>query len=286
MSCQYNFLFLFLCGFAALTVSVKTCGKEILEGTSCTIKLITKNSEKPDEIEWYHLTSDTIVLLWKRGKIKKVAEGVSKEEDGSLTFKSVSLKDTGKYKYKAFNNDGTEIGTGEEEIQVYIKAPKPTVTFDCDADSNATLTCDTGNRTDLTLFWYIDTIVQNETNPQMFLTFTQIQKNQTYSCSVSNPVSNEQSHTGHTGPTGPTEPTGYDPGPDTEVSGSKFNFMVSILAGGGAFLLLLSVLIICACRSCRQQKKHQQDEGELSDSFYQNRSRTEHSGNISLQMTT
>ncbi|RXN12656.1 T-cell surface antigen CD2-like isoform X1 [Labeo rohita] len=264
-------------GNSKLKVSIKTCGKEILEGTSCTIKLITKNNEKPDEIEWYHLTSDTIVLLWKRGKIKKVAEGVSKEEDGSLTFKSVSLKDTGKYKYKAFNNDGTEIGTGEKEIQVYVKAPKPTVTFDCDADSNATLTCDTGNRTDLTLFWYIDTIVQNETNPQMFLTFTQIQKNQTYSCSVSNPVSNEQS---------PTEPTGYDPGPDTEVSASKFNFMVSILAGGGAFLLLLSVLIICACRSCRQQKKHQQDEGELSDSFYQNRSRTEHSGNISLQMTT
>ncbi len=55
------------------------------------------------------------------GKIKTMDKGVSMEQDGSLTFKSLSLNDTGKYKYHAFNNYGTEIGSGEEEIQVYGK---------------------------------------------------------------------------------------------------------------------------------------------------------------------
>ncbi len=79
-------------------------------------------------------------------------------------------------------------------VSVTAKAPKPTVTFDCDADMNATLTCDTGNRTDLTRSWYKEhKIIQNEKTPQLFLTFTQIQENKTYACGVSNPVSNEQS---------------------------------------------------------------------------------------------
>ncbi|KAL1269296.1 hypothetical protein QQF64_031585 [Cirrhinus molitorella] len=247
MSCQYSLLFLFLCGFAVLIVSKKTCKKELLEGTSCTIKLITKNEIKPNEIKWFHVTSETLILRWKDGDIKNIAEGVSKEEDGSLTFKNVSLKNAGKYKYHAFNVDGTEIGTGEEEIQVYAKAPKPTLTFDCDADRNATLTCDAENRTDLTLSWYIeDKIIQNEKNPQLFLIFYQTRENKTYSCGVSNPVSNEQSEN--------ITVLCYGPSP-------LDNFMVSILAGGGAILLLLSVLIICTCRRCRQQKKHQQDEG-------------------------
>ncbi len=43
------------------------------------------------------------------------------EEDGSLTFESVSLKNTGKYRYTVFNAEGTQIDAGENEINVYGK---------------------------------------------------------------------------------------------------------------------------------------------------------------------
>ncbi|KAL0204361.1 hypothetical protein M9458_002379, partial [Cirrhinus mrigala] len=53
-------------------------------------------------------------------------------------------------------------------------APKPTVTFNRDADGNAVLTCDIGNRTDLTVSWNKeDKIIQNDKNPQLFLTSAQ-----------------------------------------------------------------------------------------------------------------
>ncbi len=73
------------------------------------------------------------------------------------------------------------------------KAPKPTVLISC-KDGVATLTCDTGDRADLTVSWYKEgKIIQNEKNPQLLLTSAQVQEDKPYSCSVSNPVSSEQS---------------------------------------------------------------------------------------------
>ncbi len=80
-------------------------------------------------------------------------------------------------------------------VSVTAKAPKPTVMLERDADGNGVLTCDTGDHTDLTVSWYKeDKIIQNEKNPQLLLTSAQVQENKPYSCSVSNPVSSEQSN--------------------------------------------------------------------------------------------
>ncbi|RXN14653.1 T-cell surface antigen CD2-like isoform X1 [Labeo rohita] len=260
MSCKYSLLFLFLCGFAALSDSVKTCGKELLEGTSCTIKLEIETNKSPDEIKWFHETSETLILRWKEGAIKKIVESVSKEDDGSLTFKSVSLNDTGKYKYEAFNKDGTEIVKGVKEIKVFAKAPKPTVKANC-KNGEATLTCDIGDRKDLNVSWYKENeIIKNEEKSQLVLTSAKVQENKPYSCKVSNPVSTEQSDSFTVTCTGGTS----DGSGRRKLFGFDFWIMVSILAGGGTLLLLLiCVLIICACRSCKKQKNLEQDEDEL-----------------------
>ncbi|XDV14466.1 hypothetical protein PO909_014709, partial [Leuciscus waleckii] len=194
MSCQYNLLFLFLCGFAALSVSTETRGKDLLEGTSCIIKLTTRNNEKPPEIKWVHDTRNGYILRRKGGIIKAESEGVSMEEDGSLRFSSVSLKDTGKYTFNAYNDAGAEIGKGEVEIKVYEKAPKPAVKIICTKNGNATLTCVIGKREDLTLSWYKeDKMIQNENKPQVFLSSTEVQENKPYSCEAHNPVSSNKS---------------------------------------------------------------------------------------------
>ncbi|KTG33852.1 hypothetical protein cypCar_00003666 [Cyprinus carpio] len=236
MSCQYSLVFVFLFGFT---------------------------------------TALTVMLITGKGWIKKTIQ-VYMEEDGSLTFGSVSLKNTGKYKYTVYNAEGTQIDAGEKEIKVYAKAPKPTLKMNINCtDGIATLTCNFADRSVLTLSWYKeDIIIQNENNPELLLTSAQVQENKTYSCSVRNPVSNEQSNSvtvscptgkGDPGPTvesgsGPTVESG--PGPRT-FFGFDFWVMVGILAGSGALLLLLlCVLIICVCRSCSQHK-HQKDEGEF-----------------------
>uniref|UniRef100_A0A8C2H149 Ig-like domain-containing protein n=1 Tax=Cyprinus carpio TaxID=7962 RepID=A0A8C2H149_CYPCA len=223
------------------------CKTDLLEGTSCTFELKTKNTDKSNEIKWIHLSSDALIQ-WKNGKIKKSTPGLTMEEDGSLKFESVSLKNTGKYRYNVYNSDGTEIDAGEKEITVYAKAPIPTLTVNINCtDGISTLTCDFTDRPDLTVSWYKEeNIIQNKNNPKLLLTSAHIQENKPYSCSVRNPVSNEQSNSVTV--SCPRTFFGFD-----------FWVMVGILAGSGALLLLLlCVLIICVCRSCSQHKETDQ----------------------------
>ncbi|XP_026120772.1 uncharacterized protein LOC113100119 [Carassius auratus] len=253
MSCQHSLLFLFLSGFITAITAAETCKTELLEGTSCTLQLPTKYTETSNEIKWIHLSSDAVVHR-KGGTMRKPIPGLTMEEDGSLTFESVSLKNSGRYTYTVFNAEGTQIDAGEKEIKVYAKALKPTVKIYCE-NGITTLTCDFGDRTDLTVSWYKENSeLSDKKDPKLLLTPAQAKENKTYSCSVSNPVSKEKSD---------SITVSCDPVPRT-LFGFDFWVMVSILAGSGALLLLLlCVLIICACRSCSQSKKHQKDEKEF-----------------------
>ncbi|XP_039504248.1 T-cell surface antigen CD2-like isoform X1 [Pimephales promelas] len=249
MNCKYNLLLLFLCGFAALSVSTETCGTDLQVGTSCIIKRKTNNNkEKPHERKWVHSINGNI-LRWKDKKVRVIYEGISMEEDGSLRLLNVSLKDTGKFTFTEFNDVGTEIGKDEVEIKVYEKAPKPTVIPKCSKDGNATLSCNIGNRKDLTVSWYKeDKKIQNETNPQMFLSSTQVQEYKPYSCEAHNPVSKDKSEST------PISCSGSGFGPGGKLFGFDFWAMVGIQAGLGALLLLLiCVLIICACKRCQER---------------------------------
>ncbi len=96
------------------------CKTELQEGTSCTMELPKKNIDKSNEIKWVHLSSDAFILR-KNGKIRTSTPGLTMEEDGSLKFERVNLKNTGKYRYTVFNAEGTQIDDGEKEINVYGK---------------------------------------------------------------------------------------------------------------------------------------------------------------------
>ncbi|XP_056319520.1 uncharacterized protein LOC130233486 [Danio aesculapii] len=246
MSCQHNLLLLFLCDFAALTVSAQTCGEHVLEGTSCSINGKTTNNVKAADIRWGFTSSDGTTTEWKKGPNRKPPAGITIEEDGSLRFKSVRQSNTGTYKYTAFDASGQEISAETVELRVYAKTPKPTVRSECTTNS-VILICDTVNYKDLTISWYEDDkILKDETKPFLTLLRSKIKKNKWYSCGVrSSPVSSEQSDM-------------------ITVSSSRpgicldFWVLLSILAGGGALLLLLlSVLICFACRSYSQHKKDQ-----------------------------
>uniref|UniRef100_A0A673JRE3 Ig-like domain-containing protein n=1 Tax=Sinocyclocheilus rhinocerous TaxID=307959 RepID=A0A673JRE3_9TELE len=225
-----NITLFFLNSYVAI-MSIIICKTELLEGTSCTLTLPTRNTDKSNEIRWAHTTSNAIIVR-KNNKNKSNTPGLKMEDDGSLTFESVSLKNTGKYTYTVYNADGNN------HVSFTATAPKPTltVTIKC-KDGNATLTCDIRDRTDLTVSWYKeDNIIQNENNPKLLLTSAQVQENKTYSCSVSNPVSYHQSDS-------VTVSCEGDPGPP-KLFGFDFWIMVSILAGSGALLLLLICVLL------------------------------------------
>ncbi|XP_005168366.1 junctional adhesion molecule A [Danio rerio] len=255
MSCQNNLLFLFLCGFAALTDSAQTRTEHLLEGKPYSINGKTTNNEKPADIRWAFTYSDGNTTEWKKGSKKKPPAGLTIEEDGSLRFKSVHLSNTGTYRYSAFNKGGTQIGDETVELKVYVKAPKPTVEINCTASQgNVILHCKhLGNNKDLTIFWYEDgTKKLDEKKSDLTLKLSDV-KNKEYACNLTNPVSSALSD---------KVSASCSSFPPT-LFGFDFWIMIGILAGGGALLLLLlTVLICCACRSCRR-KKHRLDVEEF-----------------------
>ncbi len=96
------------------------------------------------------------------------------------------------YKIRAYISTVDSVGNNHH-VSVTATAPKPTVTY----ETRKVLICNIGDRTDLTVSWYVgDKIIQNEKNPHLVLTtqiFTHVLENKPFSCSVSNPVSNEKS---------------------------------------------------------------------------------------------
>ncbi|XP_026119400.1 T-cell surface antigen CD2-like [Carassius auratus] len=242
MSCEYSLLFLFLCGFA-VSASTKLCE----QGTSCIIKLPAQNI--PSEIMWTHLSSGDFIIK-KNGRIKVNSLNGTIEENGSLTLKSVTLNSTGKYKYTVYASDGTET-SGQVEIKVHEKLPKPTIRLVCNANGSAYLICEIPYSEDLTISWYNEKqIINGASEKRLFLTPAQMQESKLYSCHAKNPIREEQSES-------------ITSLCARKLFGLDFWITVSILSGGGALLLLLSfVLVICVWRRFIQQK-HQQDEDEL-----------------------
>ncbi|ROI62525.1 hypothetical protein DPX16_5198 [Anabarilius grahami] len=82
------------------------------------MKLPEKYNDKSNEIKWTHSSSDAVIER-KNKKTKSNTPGLTMEEDGSLRFQSVGLKDTGTYIYTVTSSDGTEIAKDKVEIKVY-----------------------------------------------------------------------------------------------------------------------------------------------------------------------
>ncbi|XP_051558777.1 T-cell surface antigen CD2 isoform X5 [Myxocyprinus asiaticus] len=252
MNCKYKLIFLFLCGFTGLTVSEEECKENQMEGTSCTLKIKLSES-KPAEVRW---TSDKSENVAKRKNNKEnVNDGFKLENDGSLTFIKIRLNATGWYDFSAYSSDGKQIGKDRKKIQVYVKVPKPNLKLTCNTDGNFTLTCNAGDGKDLQYTWFEKTNTIRNINTKtstLILPVAKLQVNNQYACSVNNPVSENKSES--------IKVTCEGAGFKKKLFGFDFWIMVSILAGGGALLLLLmSVLVICACRSCKQREKHQRE---------------------------
>ncbi|XP_051982314.1 T-cell surface antigen CD2 [Xyrauchen texanus] len=250
MNCKYKLIFLFLCGFTGLTVSEEECKENQLEGTSCTMKL-KKSIEKTSEVKW---TNDKSVIVARRKKNKDtVNDGFRLEVDGSLTFINIRLTESGLYDFRVYNSEGTETARS--------KVPKPDLKWTCNTDGNVTLTCNAGNGEDLQYTWFDRTNpIENKHTKTLILPVAKV--NNPYSCSANNPISEARSEN----KTVTCESAGLK-----TLFGFDFWIMVSILAGGGALLLLLiSVLLICACRSCKQREKCRRDEEELKLRIFNN----------------
>uniref|UniRef100_A0A3P9M9A1 Natural killer cell receptor 2B4 immunoglobulin domain-containing protein n=1 Tax=Oryzias latipes TaxID=8090 RepID=A0A3P9M9A1_ORYLA len=141
-------------------------------------------------ITWKH--GDRFVAVWAGEKTEfffRCNDGCSlKTETGELTINDVKMEDSGEYTPEINGKILSAL-----KLQVLSPVPKPNITHDCDPEkTKCTLTCSfdrTDDLGDVEVFWILDDRREKGTELQI----TKDTKEETFICSLKNPVSSENS---------------------------------------------------------------------------------------------
>ncbi|XP_058617121.1 SLAM family member 9-like [Onychostoma macrolepis] len=170
----------------------------VFEGDSVTLH--SGETQKEDLKVWTFGPDETIIV--KNSEIKMSTDRLLVDQSvGSLTIKNITANFSGIYKlesvkknlYKTFN------------VTVYAPLPVPVIIRDCSSSSsssqqNCSLLCSAVNVGHVTLSWYkgnslLSSISVSDLSISLSLPLeVEYQDNNTYSCVLNNPISNQTRH--------------------------------------------------------------------------------------------
>ncbi|XP_051764518.1 uncharacterized protein LOC127520458 isoform X2 [Ctenopharyngodon idella] len=210
MICVLSFCFLLFKGVSGAEDAVKTLS--VTEGDSVTLHAGLTETQKDDLILWTFGPDSTRIA-----QINKMINKVSLYNDaldgrfrdrlklddqtGSLTITNTTNTDSGLYKLQIFG--GKEVPPKKFSIIVSARLPIPVISRDCSSSSSSSsclLLCSAVNVGHVTLSWYkgnslLSSISVSDLSISLSLPLeVEYQDNNTYSCVLNNPISNQTQH--------------------------------------------------------------------------------------------
>ncbi|XP_036413211.1 T-cell surface antigen CD2-like [Colossoma macropomum] len=241
------------------------CNLTATVGDTLNIPLNFEPLNLDDEIKWTHENK----VIFRRKNGKKAKENIADvTENGELIIQDAEKKHNGTYKVDVYDSKGMAKILKTTMLCVHEMLPKPVVNITCDK-GKVLVKCDVQNEKDQTFIWYHNG-VQTREDKQTFS--PKVKNDEKFECAVKKPVKSHKSDAIHVkciqeGILGRKTLFGFD-----------LRIMVGILAtGGGLVLLLMIVLVTCACQSCKRREKRLRDEEELRlNSFHTPPQRSKH----------
>ncbi|XP_016326152.1 SLAM family member 9-like [Sinocyclocheilus anshuiensis] len=200
--------------FAGDTDVIKSVS--VMEGDSVTLNTDVK-MQRDDQILWMFGPQERRIADIHRQNIYIDATNTIFEkrlqmdnQTGSLTIRNIRTEHTGLYKLQIINNRGTS--NKRFSVTVYAPLPIPVITSNssnCSSSSsssghssvsNCSLLCSAVNVSDVTLSWYkgnslLSSISVSDLSISLSLPLeVEYQDNNTYSCVLNNPISNQTRH--------------------------------------------------------------------------------------------
>ncbi|XP_073699646.1 uncharacterized protein [Garra rufa] len=237
------------CVFGADTNEIQSLS--VLEGDSvCLISDLTKILD--GDITWtFGAQNKSLLAKIKRKKqIFSTFDGPDgrfrdrlklNNQTGSLTITNTRTEHTGVYQLQML---GAKLSTKTFNVSVYAHLPVPIINRDCSSSSSScSLVCSVLNVSDATLSWYkgnslLSSISVSDLSISLSLPLeVEYQDNNTYSCVINNPISNQTQHLDISKLCKP-------------CAGSKI--MLISFAAAGTLLIVAAVGIFCFCRKCRK----------------------------------
>ncbi|KAL7845925.1 hypothetical protein AOLI_G00241170 [Acnodon oligacanthus] len=258
---------LFLCGLVIFHIEdCNACDLIATVGDSLNIPLKFMSLSQNDEIKWTHDNK----LIFKRAKTKIIkGNRESVNEKGDFIIQSAEETHAGTYIFQVYNSDGTSKASGTVTLCVHEMLPKPVVNITCDK-GKVVVKCDVQNTKDQIFIWYHNGVKTSE-NEQIYI--RDVKNNDKLECEVEKPI---KSHRSDAVPV-LVKCTSESTLANKTLFGFDFRIMVGILATGGFLVLVLMiVLVTCACQSCKRQAKRLADEDELRLNFHTPPKRSTH----------
>ncbi|XP_073700667.1 uncharacterized protein [Garra rufa] len=173
----------------------------VMEGDSVTLNSDIEMMDD-DEVSWYGNQS-TLIAKIQQVDSMTVYDQVPDERfrdrlkldnrTGSLTITNITLKHAGRYKRHIINRlESYKVF----RVSVYAHPSVPVISRDCSSSSsqqNCSLLCSVVNVSHVTLSWYNENSLLSSISLSLPLE-VEYQDNNTYSCVINNPISNQTRH--------------------------------------------------------------------------------------------
>uniref|UniRef100_A0A8C2GRX9 Ig-like domain-containing protein n=1 Tax=Cyprinus carpio TaxID=7962 RepID=A0A8C2GRX9_CYPCA len=181
----------------------------VTEGDSVTLNLDLTEVQRMDLIMWKFGPEDIIIaqIHKKKGTVYdnnaagRFRDRLKLDQTGSLIITNTTITDS--ELYKVYIKTDTPFNTFN--LTVYAHLPVPVISRDCSSSSSSSqqicsLLCSVVNMSDVTLSWYkgnslLSSISASDLSRSLSLPLeVKYQDNNTYSCVVNNPISNQTTH--------------------------------------------------------------------------------------------
>lgn len=245
-----------LLGFINLSAAKKeTCELYAAVGQSLTLPFGFEGPSNSHVLKWTH--EKRIIFYREHGKVS-VGKPNDVSPTGSLLLKNLQFSSAGTYEAYVPHPNGTVAKPWTTHLCMMDKVSKPQLTYSCDLKTgDVILNCHVAKPQDLVFSWTLDgKTLTSETRQALSISLAHLKGERSFTCSVANKVSKEESDT--------VRPTCKIPSPPILLCFTS-KTVVAVLAGGGGLILLLLIIVIILCfrHRCSQKQTRLRDKGEL-----------------------